>query len=122
MRCNENEKHNDADDHVVPPARPRIFPQHKALEGIHDFSLADALLGLGFQAIPRKYSSTDVAALRPSAMAHTTRDWPRRASPAANIPGTDVWQSCSLAATFPRASSRTPNSSIKPDLTGPVNP
>src|ERR1700730_18238397 len=45
MRCNENEKHNGADDYVVLPARPRIFPQHKALEGVHNFSLADALLG-----------------------------------------------------------------------------
>ena len=28
------------------------------------------------------------AALRPSAMAQTTSDWPRRMSPAANTPGT----------------------------------
>src|SRR5579883_728311 len=30
------------------------------------------------------------AAWRPSAIAHTTRDCPRRASPAAKIPGSDV--------------------------------
>lgn len=40
---------------------------------------------------PRKYSSTAAAACRPSAIAHTTSDCPRRASPAANTPGIDVW-------------------------------
>ena len=36
---------------------------------------------------PIKYPSTARAASRPSAMAQTTRDWPRRQSPAAKIPG-----------------------------------
>ena len=30
-------------------------------------------------------------ASRPSQIAHTTSDWPRRASPQANTPGTVVW-------------------------------
>ena len=37
---------------------------------------------------PIKYRSTPRAALRPSAIAQTTRDCPRLASPAANTPGT----------------------------------
>ncbi len=40
---------------------------------------------------PRRYLSTASAALRPSAMAHTTRDCPRRASPAAKTPCIEVW-------------------------------
>jgi len=36
-----------------------------------------------------RYLSIASAALRPSAMAHTTSDWPRRMSPAAKTPGTD---------------------------------
>ena len=35
-----------------------------------------------------RYSSTALAAKRPSAIAHTTSDWPRRMSPAAKIPET----------------------------------
>ena len=38
----------------------------------------------------RKYLSIPAAALRPSAIAHTTSDWPRRMSPAAKTPSTDV--------------------------------
>jgi hypothetical protein len=38
-----------------------------------------------------KYRPTASAAFRPSAIAHTTNDCPRRASPAAKTPGTDVW-------------------------------
>ena len=39
---------------------------------------------------PIRYWSTSRAAWRPSWMAHTTRDWPRRMSPAANTPGMPV--------------------------------
>ncbi len=35
------------------------------------------------------HASNEAAALRPSAMAQTIRDCPRRMSPAANTPGTD---------------------------------
>ena len=37
-----------------------------------------------------RYLSMAAAAPRPSAMAQTTRLWPRRASPAAKIPGIEV--------------------------------
>jgi len=40
---------------------------------------------------PIRNASTPCAASRPSAIAHTISDWPRRASPAANTPGTVVW-------------------------------
>ncbi len=39
---------------------------------------------------PIRNSSTARAAWRPSRIAHTTSDWPRRMSPAANTLGTDV--------------------------------
>ena len=39
---------------------------------------------------PIRYWSTAAAALRPSAMAQTTSDWPRRMSPAAKTPRTEV--------------------------------
>ena len=37
-----------------------------------------------------KYASTPAAVLRPSEIAHTTSDWPRRISPAAKTPSTEV--------------------------------
>ena len=40
---------------------------------------------------PIKNSSAARAAWRPSRIAHTTRDWPRRMSPAANTLSTEVW-------------------------------
>ncbi len=40
---------------------------------------------------PMRYASTPRAASRPSQIAHTTSDCPRRASPHANTPGTVVW-------------------------------
>lgn len=40
---------------------------------------------------PIRNSSTARAAWRPSRIAHTTSDWPRRMSPAVNTFGTDVW-------------------------------
>src|SRR5262249_23721936 len=40
---------------------------------------------------PMRYASTPRAASRPSRIAHTTSDCPRRASPHANTPGTVVW-------------------------------
>ena len=40
---------------------------------------------------PIRYSSMDLAALRPSAMAQTTSDCPRRMSPAAKTPLFDEW-------------------------------
>lgn len=39
---------------------------------------------------PIRYLSMPRAALRPSEIAHTTNDWPRRMSPAAKTPGTEV--------------------------------
>ena len=47
-------------------------------------------------------ASTAVAQRRPSSIAHTISDWPRRASPAANTPGTLV--AYSVVSTLPRAS------------------
>jgi len=41
--------------------------------------------------LPINHSSTARAPCRPSRMAHATRDWPRRMSPAANTPSTEVW-------------------------------
>ena len=41
-------------------------------------------------ALAVRYASIEAAALRPSAMAQTTRDWPRRMSPAAKMPSTEV--------------------------------
>ena len=40
---------------------------------------------------PDRYASACRAASRPSLIAHTIRDCPRRASPAAKMPGTFVW-------------------------------
>src|ERR1019366_5554192 len=40
--------------------------------------------------LPMRYLSMETAALRPSEIAHTTSDWPRRISPAAKILGTEV--------------------------------
>ena len=40
--------------------------------------------------LPMRYLSTEIAALRPSEIAHTTNDWPRRISPAAKTPGTEL--------------------------------
>ena len=40
--------------------------------------------------LPIKNWSTADAAFRPSEMAQTTRDWPRRMSPAEKMPGTEV--------------------------------
>ena len=39
--------------------------------------------------LPMRYLSIEMAALRPSEIAHTTSDWPRRISPTAKTPGTD---------------------------------
>src|SRR5689334_11681243 len=57
---------------------------------------------------PIRYVSTARAALRPSEIAQTTSDCPRRMSPAANTPGTEDIQS-SPTATLPRGSSLTPS-------------
>ena len=46
--------------------------------------------GAGRALTPIRYSSIARAAPRPSLMAQTTSDWPRRQSPAANTPGTLV--------------------------------
>ena len=40
---------------------------------------------------PIRNSSTARAHWRPSRIAHTTSDWPRRMSPAVNTFGTEVW-------------------------------
>src|SRR5690554_6309441 len=46
--------------------------------------------GAGSSVLPLRYVSMPAAAARPSAIAHTTSDCPRPASPATNTPGTDV--------------------------------
>ena len=61
------------------------------------------------------------AALRPSAIAHTMRDWPRCMSPAVNTPSTLVIQFPSRD-TLPRSVSSTPSSSSSPPRVGPTNP
>lgn len=62
----------------------KSFPQHKQLFKRARRASAQA------QWAPLKYSSIAFAALRPSAIAHTTKDWPRRMSPAAKTFGTEV--------------------------------
>ncbi len=61
------------------------------------------------------------AACRPDAIHLTTSDAPVEASPAANIPDTDVDMSA-LTFTFPRASISTPACSRSPSALGLVNP
>src|SRR5260370_4103395 len=51
--------------------------------------LALDLVGAGPSCKSARYLSIPTAALRPSAIAHTTSDCPRRMSPAAKTPGTD---------------------------------
>ena len=51
---------------------------------------AELSFGAGSWLTPVRNSSTARAAPRPSLMAQTTSDWPRRQSPAANTPGTLV--------------------------------
>lgn len=51
------------------------------------FKTAESYRLYGFE---RRYSSTAAAALRPSAIAHTTSDCPRRISPAAKTPDTEL--------------------------------
>ena len=60
----------------------------------------------------RKNLSTACAAPRPSAIAHTTRLCPRRASPAAKTPGTLVTLLLSSAAMLPLGAVANLNSSI----------
>ena len=68
---------------------------HRSPEGMHAASLRRRALyrsGLaGRNVSPMRYASTPRAASRPSQIAHTTSDCPRRASPHANTPGTVVW-------------------------------
>jgi hypothetical protein len=45
---------------------------------------------LGNSEVPMRNSSTALAHWRPSRIAHTTSDWPRRVSPAAKTFGTEV--------------------------------
>ena len=69
-----------------------------------------------------RWASTARAASRPSEMAQTTSDWPRRQSPAANTPGSRVAKARGSAATFPRSSSATPSSPNSGAGRGPVKP
>src|SRR5688572_3313934 len=117
------------------PALPRTFdyvPQHLWERGVipgihvhdcglHLFSLEELTrLNEGIDS-SRSHLSMDSAASRPSRIAHTMREAPRRASPAAKIPGTLVRCAVSVA-TFPRASSPTARSVSNRSFTGPVNP
>jgi pimeloyl-ACP methyl ester carboxylesterase len=72
----------------------RRQPPALMLWGRHDafFDLAETLSWTyrGRLLAPIRNSSTERAAWRPSRIAQTTSDWPRRMSPAANTFGTDV--------------------------------
>lgn len=56
--------------------------------------------------------STALAALRPSSIAHTTKDWPRCMSPAVKTPGTDVSYCSSFVATLLRGVKSTLKASV----------
>ena len=70
---------------------------------------------------PIRYRSTEAAADRPSAMAHTMRLWPRVMSPHTNTPSTLVDHDAS-AATLPRGSTSSPSSATRPVRSDPRNP
>src|SRR5690606_29999369 len=78
-------------------------------------------IGYGRSLRPVRWASTPRAAARPSAMAHTIRDWPRPMSPAANTPSTDVRYSASRT-TLPRWSRSTPSWSRRPSRCGTRKP
>src|SRR5580658_6725877 len=63
-----------------------------ALILILGYTILDRPGGLSYGSLldPIRYWSIPRAAWRPSLIAHTTRDCPRRISPAAKTPGTDV--------------------------------
>ena len=76
-------------------AKPRVC---KGLRPLQEFGTADAVRPasegrnyLGKSVRPIRNRSTERAAWRPSRMAQTTSDWPRRMSPAANTFLTEVW-------------------------------
>src|SRR5688572_20463724 len=75
----------------------------------------------GSSVAPISQRSHSRAAPRPSAMAHTTSDCPRRASPAANTPGTLVPYLSKSAFTFERASTSTLRS-LSSACSGPRKP
>ena len=58
--------------------------------GILDRGAAELHDNHGRSVEPIRYLSTNLAACRPSRIAHTIRDWPRAISPAAKMPGTFV--------------------------------
>src|SRR5260370_42124676 len=73
----------------APPRSVRLATARAAQES----GLAVGAIGAGRPAdsrSPHRYASTAAAALRPSAMAHTIRDWPAPMSPAPETPGTDL--------------------------------
>lgn len=72
------------------------------------FSLIPGLTARSFSSVIR-YLSTCAAACRPSEIAHTTSDWPRRQSPAAKTPSTLVEKRPYSALKFDRLSRSTPN-------------
>src|SRR5690606_29210386 len=69
----------------------------------------------------RRYASTAAATARPSAMAQTTSDWPRPASPATKTPGTEVAKS-SPRAMRPRPVTSAPVCSASASVSGPTKP
>src|SRR5699024_3095152 len=79
------------------------------------------LTGRGSVVDPVRCASTAAAQLRPSAIAHTMRLWPRAQSPAVNTPGTLVDQSASCT-TVPREVRSAPRASSRPSRRGPVKP
>ena len=73
---------------------PRGSHAARRWEGLRRRALARQLRGAraqrGSSENPMRNSSTERAHCRPSRIAHTTSDWPRRMSPAANTFGTEV--------------------------------
>eukprot|EP00982_Pelagococcus_subviridis_P002395 18522-Pelagococcus_subviridis.AAC.10 len=81
----------------------------------------DASLSANVADSPMRNRSTFAAAPRPSEMAQTTSDCPRRQSPAAKTPGTDVSNSPNSALKLERSSTSNPSFSAR-FCSGPKNP
>ncbi len=71
---------------------------------------------------PIRASSIAAAHWRPSRIAQTTSDWPRRMSPQAKTLAWEEAYRLVSAATLPRLSERTPSSVSRPSLTGETKP
>ena len=96
------------------PKHRKIPPPRKNIHELstRDISLSETYTTRTRLVQPLRYASTSAAALRPSAMAHTTRDWPRRISPAAKTFSTVVAKPPSAVRTV--SSQATPKASHTP--------